>query len=383
MAGRITRPPTANTYGAAPMRCADWRADCGGERPHRSYDPRVESGALSLTGVAALAVVLVFAFVLGVSDAPNASATLIATKAASYRRAMAFSFLAHAAGGLLAGEAVALTMRSLVHVAAADLPATYLAGGVAALGFTVLLARRGIPVSASIALVGGLAGAAIVQGGWRAVGWGGVRGVHPYGVLGTLLAIVISPLLGGLAAGGLRRLLGRLLRRGSRELVPALRGTIWFTAGLVGLADGSNDGQKAMGLATALLVAAGSVHSFAVPFWVTAVVAFTLAAGTAAGGRRIVRTVSSRFYRGGPLDGVAAQGASAAVILGAAFLGAPVSSSTVVASSVIGVGTARRRRHVHWPTVRTVISAWTVTVPACALAGAALLELGRISGALR
>ena len=79
--------------------------------------------------------VLVFAFVLGVSDAPNASATLIAARAASYRRAMAFSFLAHAAGGLLAGEAVALTMRSLVHVAAADLPAVYLTGGVAALAF--------------------------------------------------------------------------------------------------------------------------------------------------------------------------------------------------------------------------------------------------------
>jgi PiT family inorganic phosphate transporter len=125
---------------------------------------------------------------------------------------------------------------------------------------------------------------------------------------------------------------------------------IWLTAGLVGLADGSNDGQKAMGLATALLVAAGTIHRFAVPFWVRALVAFVLATGTAAGGRRIVRTVSSRFYRGGLLDGLAAQSASALVILGAAAVGAPVSTSTVVASGMIGVGTARRRRHVHWPT---------------------------------
>lgn len=163
----------------------------------------------------------------------------------------------------------------------------------------------------------------------------------------------------------------------------SLTGAIWVTAGLVGLADGSNDGQKAMGLATALLVAAGTIHGFTVPFWVTAVVALVLATGTAAGGRRIVRTVSSRFYRGGQLDGLAAQSASAVAILGAAGLGAPVSSSTVVASGMIGVGAVRRRRHVHWPTVRTVVSAWAITVPVCAVLGACLLELGRLFGVLR
>lgn len=337
---------------------------------------------LSVSSFLALAVVIAFAFMLGVSDAPNASAVLIASQAASYRNAMVFSFVAHAAGGLVAGQAVALTMTSLVHVPAAQLPGTYLAGGVASLAFTLLLTRKGIPVSASIALVGGLAGAATVEAGWGAVGWGGLHGARPYGVLGTLLAIVVSPVLGGFAAAGLRRGLGRILHRASRDVVRSLRAMIWLTAGLVGLADGSNDGQKAMGLATALLVAAGSIRGFAVPFWVTALIAFVLATGTAAGGRRIVQTVSSRFYRGGPLDGLAAQGASAAAIIGAALLGAPVSTSTVVASSMVGVGAARRRRHVHWPTVRTVLSAWAITVPACALLGACLVGLGRLSGAL-
>jgi len=240
---------------------------------------------LSVAGVAALVVVLGFAFMLGVSDAPNASAVLIASRAASYRRAMAFSFVVHAVGGLVAGQAVALTMTGLVHVPAGQLPGTYLAGGLASLAFTLLLTRRGIPVSASIALVGGLAGAATVEAGSRAVGWGGLHGVRPYGVLGTLLAIVVSPVLGAFIAAGLRRWLGRMLHRASRDVLRSLRGAIWLTAGLVGLADGSNDGQKAMGLATALLVAAGSVRSFAVPFWVTALVAVVLAAGTAAGGR--------------------------------------------------------------------------------------------------
>jgi len=138
-----------------------------------------------------------------------------------------------------------------------------------------------------------------------------------------------------------------------------------------------------MGLITALLVAAGTIQTFAVPFWVMALVALVLATGTAAGGRRIVRTVSSRFYRGGLLDGLAAQTASAIVILGAGTLGAPVSTSSVVASGMVGVGAARRRRHVHWPTVRLVLTAWVITAPACAVIGAALVEVGRLLGAFR
>jgi len=319
---------------------------------------------------------------LGVSDAPNASAVLIASRTASYRRAMAFSFAATAVGGLVAGEAVARTMMSLVRVSPAQLPGTYLAGGVAALAFTFALTRRGVPTSASIALVGGLVGAALVERGWRAVGWGGLHGVRPYGVIGSLLAIFLSPVLGGFVAAGLRRWLGRTLPRASRDVARWLRAMIWLTAGVVGLADGSNDGQKAMGLVTALLVAAGTIRTFVVPFWVIALVAFVLATGTAAGGRRIVQTVSSRFYRGGLLDGLAAQTASAVVILGAGTLGAPVSTSTVVASGMVGVGAARRRRHVHWPTVRSVLTAWVITAPACAALGAGLVELGRILGAV-
>jgi PiT family inorganic phosphate transporter len=340
---------------------------------YRRYARADEPSAVTPTSIAAFGVVVAFAFMLGASDAANASAVLIASRAASYRQAMAFSFLMTAVGGMLAGEAVAVTMTTLVRVAPNQLPGTYLAGGITSLAFAVLQTRRGVPVSASIALVGGLSGAAATEAGWGAVGWGGFHGVHPYGVLGSLLAIVVSPVLGGCAAAGFRRWLGRLLPRATREVAGLLRTSIWVSAGLVGLADGSNDGQKAMGI---------TIHNFAVPFYVIAVVALVLAAGTAAGGRKVVRTVSSRFYRGGLLDGLAAQSASAVVILGAAVLGAPVSTSTVVASGMIGVGTARRRRHVHWPTVRTVVSAWVITVPTCALLAAAVVELGRLPGAL-
>jgi len=330
--------------------------------------------AVGLPDLAAIGVVVGFAFMLGVSDAPNASAALIAARAGGYRTVMAFSFVVHVVGGIIAGQAVAVTMTSLVHVPAHELSQVYLAGGLPSLCFTLVATRRGVPVSASIAIVGGLAGAAAVEGGLSAVGWGGLHGLHPYGVAGTLAALVVSPLLGGVASAATRGALGAALRRASRRALGPVRGSIWVTAGVVALADGSNDGQKAMGLATAVLVASGVIKNFGVPFWVKAMVAVVLATGTAAGGRRIVNTVSSKFYRGGPLDGLSAQSSAAMVIIGAALLGAPVSTSTVLDSAVIGTGAARRRRHVHWPTVATVAAAWAVTVPACAVLGA-LVEM--------
>jgi len=338
---------------------------------------------VSPLAIAAFAIVVGFAFMLGVSDAPNASASLIAARATSYRGAMLFAFSFHVLGGMLAGQAVALTMVTLVRVPPSQVAGTYLAGGVATICFTLLATRRGIPVSASIGLVGGLAGAAAIMGGWGAVGWGGLHGWRPYGVIGTLAAVVVSPVLGALVAGAVRGGLEPVAQRATRRSLRPLRGLIWVTAALVALADGSNDGQKAMGLATGLLVASGTIPHFAVPLWVTALVAVVLAAGTAVGGRQIIRTVSSRFYGGGPLDGLAAQAGSALVILGASYAGAPVSTSTIVASGMVGVGAARRRHHVRWPTVSRVVTAWIVTVPACALIGACLVALVRLGAAVR
>ncbi len=332
---------------------------------------------MSVLAITALIAVIGFAFMLGVSDAPNASAALLAARATSYRGAIAFAFVLHVAGGLVAGQAVARTMISLVHVAPSQVAGTYLAGGTATIAFTLAATRRGIPVSASIGLVGGLAGAAAVTGGPGAVGWGGLSGWHPVGVIGTLAAVVISPVLGAAVADLARRGLQPIAHRATRESLRPMRGLIWATAGLVAIADGSNDGQKAMGLATGLLVAGGEIHTFNVPLWVTATVAAVLAAGTAVGGRQIIRTVSSRFYRGGPLDGLAAQAASALTILAASAVGAPVSTSTVVASGMVGVGAARRRHHVRWTTVFMVVSAWVVTVPACAVIGAGLVLAAR------
>ena len=322
----------------------------------------------------AVAVVLAlgFAFVLGVSDAPNASSMLVGTRTASYRAAMAFGFACHAAGAFIGGTAVAFTIAGLVDVGAADVPAAFGAGSLAAIVLVAVGARSGIPVSASVGLVGGLVGAALVAGGAGTVDWGGFDGWCPHGVTAILVGLALSPVAGVGAAWLLRRAIDRALRRATRRMLGPVRGGIWIGAALVGLSDGTNDGQKAMGLIAGTLVATGSLADLAVPLWARASVGLILAAGTVIGGRRIVRTVGRGLYRGGPLDGLGAQASAAGVIFGCTALGLPISTSAVVASSIVGVGVDRRPRHVRWAVFGGTVAAWIVTVPACLALGALL-----------
>lgn len=330
----------------------------------------------------ALAVVLAlgFAFVLGVSDAPNASSMLIGTRTSSYRAAMAFGFACHAGGAFIGGTAVAFTIARLVDVGADDVPATFGAASLSAMLLVTVGARLGIPVSASVGLVGGLVGAALVAGGTGAVDWGGFDGWRPQGVAGILAGLAVSPVVGIGGAWLLRRAIDLALRRATRRMLRPVRSGIWVGAALVGLSDGTNDGQKAMGLIAGTLVATGALDRLEVPLWARVSVGLILAAGTVIGGRRIVRKVGRGFYRGGPLDGLGAQGSAAGVIFGCTALGLPISTSAVVASSIVGVGLDRRPRHVRWAAYGSTVSAWIVTVPACLALGALLfLVLERLS----
>jgi PiT family inorganic phosphate transporter len=142
------------------------------------------------------------------------------------------------------------------------------------------------------------------------------------------------------------------------------------------MSHGANDAQKSVGVIAAVLLAGGRAKTIAAPTWAAAACAVALTTGTALGGWRIVKTIGRRIYRIQPIDAVAAEGSSAAVIFGASLLGAPVSTTQVVASAVMGVGGGRRRwRHVNWATVRGIGLGWLVTMPACALlaAGAAVV----------
>jgi PiT family inorganic phosphate transporter len=138
-------------------------------------------------------------------------------------------------------------------------------------------------------------------------------------------------------------------------------------------AHGANDAQKSVGVIAVLLLAGGETRRLAAPTWVVLACAAALTVGTTLGGWPIMRTLGRRIVSLRPIDALASQTASAAVLLGASVLGAPVGTTQVVASSVVGAG-RRRWRHVHWPVVRAMLTAWLVTIPAAgACAALALL----------
>jgi PiT family inorganic phosphate transporter len=252
-------------------------------------------------------------------------------------------------------------------------------GLAAAVAWNLVTVTLGLPSSSGQALVGGLAGAAILEGGFDAVLWGGLDGVHPVGVIGVLIALAVSPPLGAIFAIAAIRVLRRLGRRATRRWGAPVRGGQWTASAALAFSHGAQDANLSVGAIAAMLLADGHIDSLgAVPTWSVVACAVGLAAGTAVGGWRIIRTVGRRIYRLQPIEGLASESSSAAVVLGGAILGGPVSTTQVVASSVVGVGAGRRRfHHVRWQVVRHIGLAWLLTIPATAGLAAASLGLWR------
>ncbi len=326
------------------------------------------------------AIVLAIAFVLtnGFHDAANSIAALVATRAATPLQAIMLASVFNLLGPLLLGAAVANTIGGIVTVPPSAANQVIASGLAAAVTWNVATWRRGIPSSSAQALVGGLVGAALAEGGLHAVNWGGVEGGHPVGLVGTLISLAISPPLGALAALLVIRLLRRLAHRATRRWRSPARFGEWVTAAALAFSHGANDAQKAVGVIAALLFANGRIESLSAPTWVIVSCSAALTVGTALGGWRIIRTVGRGIYRFQLIEGLASTGASAGIIFGASLVGAPTSTSQVVASSVVGVGGGRRRwRHVHWEVVRHIGVAWLITLPSTAVLAALVFELWR------
>lgn len=324
----------------------------------------------------AVSFALAFALTNGLHDAANAIATLVATRGARPGPAIALSAVFNLLGALLVGTAVADTIAGIVTLPPAEAIAAIGSGALAAVVWNLLTWWRGLPSSSGHALVGGLVGAGLAAGGLDSVQWGGLDGWRPVGVFGVLIALAVSPFV-GLAFGfcfiwGIRR----LLRRATRRVASPIRSAQWAMSGALSFSHGANDAQKAMGVIGALLVADGRLDTFGVPFWAMLACGAALTVGTSMGGWRIIRTIGRRIFRLAPVDAFASQAASTAVILGSSFAGAPVSTTQVVASSVVGVGGGRRRwGHVRWTVVRGMGFAWLLTLPATAALAAATFEV--------
>jgi PiT family inorganic phosphate transporter len=318
--------------------------------------------------VAAIAVALAFAVTNGLHDAANSIATLVGTRAARPAPAVLLAAAGNVIGPLLLGSAVADTIAGVVQVSGDDMIIVLGAALTGAVVWNLLTWWRGLPSSSGHALLGGLVGAALAEGGVSAVNWGGFDGLRPVGVIGVAVVLAVAPVLGFVAGLGADRGARDATTRATRRIRGPVRAAQWMMSGCLAIAHGANDGQKAVGVIAALLVAGGEISTLHAPLWVELAAGTALTIGTAFGGWPIVRTIGRRIVTLRPIDGLASQSASAAVLLGASFLGAPVSTTQVVASSVVGVGGGRRRwRHVRWRVVRAMLIAWLVTVPAAAV----------------
>lgn len=339
----------------------------------------MEIGLLIAIGFA-----LAFALTNGFHDASNAIATLVATRGATAGQAVVLSAVFNMAGAVLLGTAVADTIGKIVTVPQTQMVAVVGAGLAGATVWNLLTWWLGLPSSSGHALVGGLAGAAIADGmlsgygGPESVNWGGVEGWHPTGVIGVLIALLISPPLGFLFAFLLVRLLRKASQRWTTRWIGPVRGGGWVAAAGLSFSHGGNDAQKSMGVIAVLLLASGHTDSLTVPLWAKIATGLALTLGTALGGWRIVKTIGQRIFSLTPVDSFSSQTSSTAVILGASLIGAPVSTTQVVASSVVGVGAGRRRwRHVRWEIVREMGVAWLTTIPAAALMAVVVLLIWR------
>ena len=354
--------------------------------------------------VAVVLIALVFTYINGFHDTANSIATVVSTKVLSPGQAVLLAAVTNLIGALW-GTAVAKTIASgLIDTTLTAAGPLLLCALLAATVWNLITWWLGLPSSSSHALVGALVGAAIAASGdhWGAVIWaqGGAHWWDGVGVIPKVVVpMVISPVMGfviGFALmGALYALLawfasrtGLLRRLGRTPFVNAFFGKAQIvSASAMGIAHGMNDAQKSMGIIALALAGATTAGQFAhlpdwlsflriagtadggfdVPAWVAVLCALTMAAGTAGGGWRIIKTLGHKMVKLHPINGFAAEGSSAAVILAASAFGIPVSTTHVVSASIMGVGSAKRFNAIRWSVVERMVWAWILTLPVTAL----------------
>lgn len=309
-------------------------------------------------------VALGFDFTNGFHDTANAIATSVSTRAMTPRVAVAMSAVLNLLGALVTvvffGSAVSNTIARLLIDPTLGVIIAGLAGAIA---WNLLTWYAGLPSSSTHAFVGGLLGAGIgATGSFAAVRWGEAGKV--------VTGLVISPTIGFAAAALAMITVYRLARRGRPEVLNrAFRWLQLPTSAFVSYSHGSNDAQKSMAAMTMALVATGHLNRFAVPIWVVLLAATAIGFGTYAGGWRIIRTLGWRIYKLGPATGMAAQLMGATTIQLATALGVPVSTTHVVAGSVMGAGAPLRLTARGWGVGADMAAAWLLTIPVTAVIG--------------
>ena len=327
---------------------------------------------------------LAFDFTNGFHDTGNAMATSIATGALKPKTAVALSASLNLVGAFLSVEVARSVGSGIVNLDRIDVtsdgPALMLivfTGLVGGILWNVLTWLLGLPSSSSHALFGGLIGSALVAIGFDGVQW--------LGVLSKIIVpAVLSPVIAAIVSATGTWLVYRIAApvADERKHSGFRKGQV-ATASLMSLAHGTNDAQKTMGVIFLALVASGSLNSDdAIPLWVKAACALAIALGTYLGGWRIIRTLGKGIVEVDTPQGVAADGASAAIILTSSHFGMALSTTHVASGSILGSGLGRKGAEVRWSVAGRMVVAWLITLPAAAIVGALTWLIGHGLNAL-
>src|SRR5580765_1825229 len=309
--------------------------------------------------VLVVAVALGFDFTNGFHDTANAVATSISTRALSPRMAVAVASVANLVGAFVT-TAVATTVGSGVLETNLVTMQTVLAGLFGAIAWNLFTWRLGLPSSSSHALIGGLVGAGIAAAGLGGVQWHTL--VHK-----VIIPAFIAPTIAFAAAFVLLIAIFWVFQRmPSSPANRTFRIGQLFSGTFVAYTHGANDAQKTMGVIALALLANGSIDSFYIPTWVKITAGVAIAAGTYAGGWRIMRTIGQRVFQMDPPAGFAAQATAGAVIYASTKAGYPLSTTHVVSGAVMGSGATKRLSAVRWGVAGNIVVAWVLTIPAAA-----------------
>ena len=330
---------------------------------------------MDLTLVAVVAVALFFDFTNGFHDTANSIATSVSTRALSPRVAVLTSAVLNFAGAFVSLKVAATVAKGIVDPAAITLKIV-LAGLVGAITWNLITWYLGLPSSSSHALIGGMIGSAAAAAGFDVVQWHGLYEK-------VLIPSLAAPFLGVLGAAAIMLALLWIIRKVSPGVVNRVfRRLQLVSGGFVAFTHGTNDAQKTMGIITLALVASGHIdaNNFHVPLWVIVCAATAMAAGTYAGGWRIIKTLGQRVAKLDPPQGFAAQTSCATILWLTAHYGFPVSTTHTISGSVLGAGAIPRSSAVRWGVAGNILIAWVMTIPCAGLVGALMEIVTRLPG---
>ena len=322
-----------------------------------------------LTGMLLVVVVLalLFDFSNGWHDSANAIATVVSTRVVSPFVAVMAAGVLNVGGAFMSTAVAKMVGSGIVNpaVVTQEMVAAALAGAIVWNLFTLLL---GLPTSSSHALIGGLVGAAVTHGGWITVKWSGLRPV--------MEAMVLAPFFGFAIGFSLMIAISWIFFRVTRSVATRLFKRLQLvSACFMAFSHGANDAQKAMGIITMALIAANLQTGDDIQLWVRISAATAMGIGTSIGGYKIIKTVGGKIMKIRPVNGAAADLSSAIIIFGATLIHLPVSTTHVISSAIMGVGSAQRVKGVNWGIAQKIVMTWVITLPISATLAAIVYRI--------